>query len=53
MDIMHTTSYCCSIVILAVSLTISALQSILRQNDLAGRLLPLNDSEGQSGSPPK
>ena len=38
MDIMHTTSYCCSIVILAVSLTISALQSILRQNDLAGRL---------------
>ena len=53
MDIMHTTSYCCSIVILAVSLTISALQSILRQNDLAGRLWPLNDSEGQSGSPPK
>jgi len=33
--------------------TVSALQSILCRNDIAGRLWPLNDSEGQSGSPPK
>ena len=32
---------------------VSALQSILCRNDLAEQLWPLNDSEGQSGSPPK
>ena len=36
-----------------MSLTVSALQSILYRNDLAERLWPLNDSEDQSGSPPK
>jgi len=35
---------------MAVSLTVSALQLIIWRNDLAGRLWPLNDSEGQPGS---
>jgi len=38
---------------LARSLIASTLQSILCRNDLVGRLWPLSDSEGHSGSPPK
>jgi len=40
-------------VTLAVFFTVCALQSILCQNDLAGRLCPLNDCECQTGSSPK
>ena len=37
---------------MAVSFTVSALHSILCRNEVAGRLRPVNDSEGQPGSSP-